>query len=136
MNENPPTASVAKPLKWHMLTVLPESTPGELLARAETHPASPWFSGHFPGEPILPGIAQIAMVLEVIQQKRSRELHISGLKRVRFKQVVQPGDEITIRARPREDDGDSYSFQVSVDGQIACSGVLIVSTDPVGSKAT
>ncbi len=135
MNEDPSTANGAKPPKWHMLTVLPESTPGELLARAETHPASPWFSGHFPEEPILPGIAQIAMVLEVIQQIRSRELHISGLKRVRFKKVVQPGEVITIRVRPREDDGDSYSFQVGVDGEIACSGILIVSTDPDGSKA-
>lgn len=136
MNEDPSTANGVKQPKWHMLTVLPESTPGELLARAETHPASPWFSGHFPEEPILPGIAQIAMVLEVIQQIRSRELHISDLKRVRFKKVVQPGEVITIRARPREDDGDSYSFQVCVDGEIACSGILIVSTDPDGSKAT
>ena len=126
MSEDQPSANDTGPRKWHELTVLPQSAPDELLAKAGAPPDSPWFSGHFPGEPILPGIAQIAMVLETIQQSVDRELRIAGLKRVRFKQVIQPGDEITIRVTPRNADDESYSFQVTVDGENACSGVLIV----------
>ena len=112
--------------RWHHLTVSPESTSDELHSRAQAHSASPWFSGHFPGEPILPGIAQIAMVLETVQKALGRNLRIAGIKRVRFKQVIQPGDEISIRAHLRKGDGESYSFQVTVGGEIACSGALHV----------
>ncbi|KPJ75812.1 MAG: hypothetical protein AMJ54_13765 [Deltaproteobacteria bacterium SG8_13] len=110
--------------KWHRLTLMPESTPGEVLARAETEPTSPWYSGHFPGEPILPGIAQIAMVGEAIGLAEDRPVRIAGLKRVRFKQVIQPGDGIDIRVRPREGDAAAYSFQVTGGGEVACSGII------------
>ena len=135
MNENPSTIDETGRQKWHLLSLLPESTPDEMLARAETDSTSPWYSGHFPGEPILPGIAQIAMVREMIEQAQDRNICIAELKRVRFKQVIQPGDQITIRVRPRESDDDTYSFQVTVDGEIACSGILIVSPEPDGEMA-
>jgi 3-hydroxymyristoyl/3-hydroxydecanoyl-(acyl carrier protein) dehydratase len=125
MSQDLPNANDTGRNKWHLLTVLPESTPGELLARASAEPASPWFSGHFPGEPILPGIAQIQMVLETIQQAEKRDVCIAGLKRVRFRQVIQPRDEIAIRVLPRENEAGSYSFQVQVGEEVACSGILI-----------
>ena len=125
-SEKPSTVNSSGAASWHRLTLLSESTPHEMLARAGTEPTSPWYSGHFPGEPILPGIAQITMVKETIQKAESRQIGIAGLKRVRFKQVIQPGDEISIRVRPRQGDDDSYSFQVTVGGEIACSGLISV----------
>ena len=126
MNETSSTLNRAAAQKWHLLTLLPESTPDQLLARAEAGPGSPWYSGHFPGEPILPGIAQIAMVKETIEQGQDRTVCITGLKRVRFKLVIQPGDEITVRVSPREHGDDDYSFQVMVNAEIACSGIVSV----------
>ena len=126
MNQDPSQSADASRPAWHQLTVLPESTASVALARAEAGSDSPWFSGHFPGEPILPGIAQITMVLETIQKADNKDLCIAGLKRVRFKQVIQPGDEIMVRARRQESDTDSYSFQLTVEGEIACSGILTV----------
>jgi 3-hydroxymyristoyl/3-hydroxydecanoyl-(acyl carrier protein) dehydratase len=130
MNEEKQTANNPGRRQWHRVTLLPESASGELQATAETHPTSPWYSGHFPGEPILPGIAQIAMVLETIHKARGHDLCITGIKRVRFKQVIQPADDIAIRVRPREGDPNAYGFQVTVGEEIACSGILVVA--PVG----
>ncbi len=135
MNKKPPTVHPSGPDKWHRLTLLSESTPDEMLARAGTDSTSPWYSGHFPGEPILPGIAQIAMVKETIQRSEDRLIDITDLKRVRFKQVIQPGDEISIRVRPREGGDDTYSFQVTVDGEIACSGLIGVAPASDGEMA-
>ncbi len=125
-NGKPSTVNSSGTAKWHRLTLLLESTPHEMLARAGTDSTSPWYSGHFPGEPILPGIAQITMVKETIQKAESRQIGIAGLKRVRFKQVIQPGNEINIRVRPRQGDDDSYSFQLMVGDEIACSGLISV----------
>lgn len=126
MNPDPSNTKDAGERRWHQLTVLPETASSEMLAKAAVRPASPWFSGHFPGEPILPGIAQIALVLETIRQAEERDVCLVGLKRVRFKQVIQPDDEITIKIKPRDKKDDSYSFQVVVNDEVACSGLLIV----------
>ena len=130
MKKTTPTARTAGQQQWHLVTLSPDSRTDELLATAATGSTSPWYSGHFPGEPILPGIAQIEMVMETIQRAEGRQLCIAGLKRVRFKQVIQPEDIISIRVRPREGDADTYSFQVMVGGAVACSGVVVAAPAP------
>ena len=110
---------------WHSLVLEDVNRQEEIVARAEIDRKSPWFSGHFPGEPILPGIAQLHMVLEAIQHAEGIDLKLKGLKRVRFKKVIQPEDEIIIITGPLEDNPFSYSFRILVGGELACSGILI-----------
>ena len=90
------------------------------LAEAEVGPDSPWFSGHFPGDPILPGIAQLSMVLETLRSVYGT-VHVTGVRRVRFKQVLRPGDPLDIMVKPNPG-GDAHTFQIKVGEEIACSG--------------
>lgn len=89
---------------------------------------SDWFSGHFPGNPIVPGVALIALVEEaVIARERSegRSLAITGVRRVRFRLPVRPNDEVTLEAiRMPKKEGPAYVFNVYLAGESACSGVL------------
>ena len=110
---------------WHAVALERGSLQDEIVARARAAAESPWFSGHFPGEPILPGIAQLQMVYEAIQQAGGSDLKIKGIKRTRFKKVIQPEDEIKIYAGPLNDNTLSYSFRIMVKGELACSGILI-----------
>ena len=110
---------------WHSLAVEAVNQQNEIVARAEADRRSPWFSGHFPGEPILPGIAQLHMVFEIIQQTEGVDLVFKGLKRVRFKKVIQPEEKIEIVTGPLEDNPLTYSFRILVRGEIACNGILI-----------
>ncbi|MCP4367249.1 MAG: hypothetical protein GY797_03920 [Deltaproteobacteria bacterium] len=111
---------------WYSLTNIKRSSSNEILADAIASVKSPWFSGHFPGEPILPGVAQLGMVFDVIKQKCAKDLKISGVKRVKFKQVIKPGDKIQIIAKKKNNDNNLYTFQVVVDSQIACNGIVTV----------
>lgn len=120
---------------WHTVTDIrrDESENGlEIFeARAETPADSPWFSGHFPGEPILPGIAQLHMVLEVVRTAMPEGFRLAGVRRVRFKQVVRPEEPLTVSVRPdagnRSGAGESrWSFQIKRNDDIACVGALIV----------
>jgi len=112
-------------MKWYLLTHLNHSSSNEIFADAEVMPDSPWFSGHFPGDPILPGIAQLAMVFDVITQLGNQNLKISGIRKVRFKQIIRPNDNLRIIATPHKGNATSFSFQVKVKEEVACSGIMI-----------
>lgn len=111
--------------KWYSLIRISRPDPGRVVAEVEVDADSPWFSGHFPGNPILPGIAQLGMVLDTIQEFGHGECRISEIKKARFKQMIRPNDPITIMTTCRGQNPASYSFRVMVKGQPACTGLLI-----------
>jgi 3-hydroxymyristoyl/3-hydroxydecanoyl-(acyl carrier protein) dehydratase len=95
----------------------------EISAQIKIAENSPWFSGHFPGEPIFPGIAQLDLVAEVISEFNSNDLWIKSLSRIKFKKLIRPGDLLTVRVVD-EKGQNSYSFSITVAGQQACTGVM------------
>lgn len=111
--------------RWYALTRLKESESEGLTAEVSMAPDSPWFSGHFPGEPILPGIAQISMVLETLRAASGKGMRIAGVRRVRFKQAVRPGEILKIYVKPNGKSRTAHSFQIKIGDEIACSGTLI-----------
>ena len=111
---------------WYSLTNIKRSSSNEIIADAIASGKSPWFSGHFPGEPILPGVALLGMVFDAIKQAYGKNLKVFGVKRVKFKQIIKPSDKIQIIAREKNGDNSLYTFQVIVDSQIACNGIMTV----------
>ena len=110
---------------WHTLEAVRQNEEGEIRATAKVAAASPWFSGHFPGDPILPGIAQIFLVAETVRQAVPEcPWHRSGLRRVRFKRRIRPEELMTIEAKPFSGRDEGYSFRILVAGEVACSGTL------------
>lgn len=64
----------------------------------------PFFQGHFPGEPIMPGVLIIEamaqcwgiLVLYAIPKElnKSKDIRFIGIDKCRFRRPVQPGDQI------------------------------------------
>ena len=84
---------------------------------------SHWFSGHFPDNPILPGIVQLKMVADVIALARQERLWIKRLHRVKFKRIVKPGEQLDIRVAAT-DTGALYSFRITHATEDVCSGTM------------
>ncbi len=65
-----------------------------------------FFQGHFPGNPVMPGVliieamAQVAAIglLGVVPEHEKKLLYLSGLDRCRFRRPVLPGDQLRIEA--------------------------------------
>jgi 3-hydroxymyristoyl/3-hydroxydecanoyl-(acyl carrier protein) dehydratase len=113
-------------MKWYVLKELTRSDKNEIVADVHVPSDSPWFDGHFPGEPILPGVAQIGMVIDAIRQAQNQDLKVSGVRRVRFKQIIRPDDQLKIMAAPLKQNAGAYSFRILVEDEVACSGVMMV----------
>ena len=98
----------------------------EILAEATFGPDSPWFSGHFPGDPILPGIAQLGAVFAAIREAADKDIIITGVKRVRFKQIIRPDDRMEISISLDKKQNSTCIFRITVNSEIACSGIMTV----------
>ena len=98
-------------------------------ALADAPADSPWFSGHFPGEPILPGIALVNIVEQAIMrdaQAKGTCVQLQALKRVRFTQPVRPGETLSVIITGEEAGADIlFSFKVIKKENIVCSGSMI-----------
>lgn len=99
----------------------------------------PFFNGHFPEEPIMPGVliveamAQAAGVLGFITKNaKPRDGYIylfAGVDKVRFKRQVIPGDQLVLRATKTMERQNVYKFSCTacVDEVLVASAELTIS---------
>jgi 3-hydroxyacyl-[acyl-carrier-protein] dehydratase len=100
----------------------------------------PFFQGHFPGYPIMPG----ALVVEAIAQTggvllmpevpdREKKLMVfTGIERAKFRKPVVPGDQLRIEVnvlnwKPRY---AKMEGRATVDGQLACEATVMCALVP------
>ncbi len=114
--------------RWHDISEITIHANGEISAIAVAPSASPWFSGHFPENPILPGIAQIGIVFELLKKTNDHPLVLDSVKRIRFKKAIGPEIRFHIHVRPVKAKAHHYSFQIIIQDEVVCRGVLTTHT--------
>ncbi|WP_367607929.1 3-hydroxyacyl-ACP dehydratase FabZ [Legionella sp. W05-934-2] len=133
-----------------MLALLPHRYPFLLIDRVEDYKVldfltatknvtinEPYFNGHFPGNPVMPGVlilealAQACVVLfnlSVDTKPGFENLHFfAGIDNAKFKQVVQPGDTLRLHVTLI---GQKRNFwrmhgEAFVDDKLVCSADLM-----------
>lgn len=93
-----------------------------------------WFEGHFPGRPILPGVAELAMVLDALAREARRPVSIQGIAFARLRQLVFPGDRLELVAR--EQAGARLRFDLKREGVLVANGEFILGPPQVPRSAT
>ena len=97
----------------------------------------PFFMGHFPGKPIMPGVlmiealAQASGILWSLSKninKESKVLHyFAGIDNAKFKQVVIPGDQLRLEVTLVKQKRDFWYMhgEAFVGDKMACSADLL-----------
>jgi len=127
------------------LTALPHAYPFRLLDRVNAISSErgtaiknvsaneAFLQGHFPGDPIMPGVLIIeamAQLAGLVMNNGARECgaYVAQVKDMRFRKTVAPGDRILLTAELDSSFGALASFRVSaaVDGVTVAEGEIVM----------
>lgn len=105
----------------------------------EIPPESPAFRGHFPGRPILPAVAQLALVEQGLARLADADgeappaiVEVSGL---RLRRTVGPGERLTLEFQSMGEAG-AHRFEIRSDGGTVSAGTVRTATgDPGGEPS-
>ena len=90
-------------------------------------------AGHFPGNPIMPGVKMVealaqagAVAVLCEEQNRGKLALFAGIDDVRFKRIVRPGEELTLTCDLQKVRGPvgRGKARATVDGELAVRGTL------------
>lgn len=84
------------------------------------HPA---FAGHFPGNPILPGVVLLDVALQIIAGISGIALDLCEISSVKFLSLVRPGDELLIQHSVSS--GGTIRFDIMAGTRKIASGSII-----------
>lgn len=97
----------------------------------------PFFQGHFPEKPVMPGVlileslAQATGLLAFSSENRGAErdtlYYLVGIDAARFKQPVEPGDQLRLAVEVTKQKRGIWVFDTvaTVDGKTAASAVIM-----------
>ena len=105
----------------------------------------PYFAGHFPGNPIMPGVlmlealAQASAILSNLS-RTAKEGHeflyfFAGIDNAKFKQIVTPGDQLRLEVKLIGQKRDFWRLHgdVFVGEKLACSADLMSAAKEIKS---
>jgi len=134
-----------------LLRTLPRRYPAMLVDRIdECHPGTsakglkcitvnePYFQGHFPGYPVMPGVLIIEALVQLstflaIESGQPTPTAIRAIESARFKRQVIPGDLLVLETRMAGD--GRFALRASVDGETAAEAEIVLAAEPVAVAA-
>ena len=94
----------------------------------------PYFQGHFPGQPVMPGVLSLEsiaqttafLMLHELDDPLKKNMFISGVDGVRFRRLIVPGDQLEINIRLKSKKLTLYKFEgtIKIDNQLAVQAII------------
>lgn len=105
----------------------------------------PFFTGHFPNYPIMPGVLIVeaiaqsggALLLTEVPDRDDKLMVFTGIERAKFRRPVVPGDQVRIEVEVIIWRTNAVKMQgkAFVDGKLACEAIVTCQVVPRTSKS-
>ena len=94
----------------------------------------PYFQGHFPGQPVMPGVLSLESIAQTtaflmlyeLDDPLKKNMFISGVDGVRFRCLIVPGDQLDINIQLKSKKLTLYKFEgtIKIDNQLAVQAII------------
>ena len=112
-----------------------EVNPGEFVNAIKNVTINePYFQGHFPGQPVMPGVLSLESIAQTtaflmlyeLDDPLKKNMFISGVDGVRFRRLIVPGDQLDINIQLKSKKLTLYKFEgtIKIDNQLAVQAII------------
>lgn len=109
-----------------------DRTGRKIVARKNMTFNEPQFTGHFPGNPVYPGVmmietmAQASALAAYDPSKKTEKVYIASIQNAKFRAPVVPGDVVEIHTECTKDRGSLVIFkcEAKVDGKLVAEAEI------------
>lgn len=93
----------------------------------------PYFAGHFPQEPVMPGVLQLEALAQLgavavlsLEENKGKTAYFAGVNQAKFKHKVVPGDRLDLECEIIKTKGPLGigAVKATVDGKLACKAEI------------
>ncbi len=92
-----------------------EFTGDTFSASVRFDPSHPVFAGHFPGQPVVPGVALIRIAGDIANRIAGTELRLKESSNIKFLQLINPDEHQQVQAIGSFSLDDSGNFRLSAE---------------------
>jgi 3-hydroxyacyl-[acyl-carrier-protein] dehydratase len=76
-----------------------QSSGDEVTATVIFNENHPLFEGHFPGNPIVPGVVQVQIIKDLMEKKTGESLILIQAKNIKFLTIISPVKDLKVEVR-------------------------------------
>ena len=106
---------------FYTLASAPETSAKEVRATIRLNPGHAIFAGHFPGQPVVPGVCMLQIIKELLQDARQQPLQLVRAGNIKFLAVLTPGAHEIVAVQ--------LKFESSEDGILVSEATISAGAD-------
>jgi 3-hydroxyacyl-[acyl-carrier-protein] dehydratase len=101
----------------------PETDGGLLKTTITLHPAHDIFKGHFPGNPVVPGVCMMQIIKEVLEDRLGKKLKLVKADNIKFLSFIDPNQQVQVGLEIKMNMADDL---VKADAQLVNEGIVFL----------
>ncbi len=84
-----------------------------------------YFQGHFPANPVMPGVLLVQIMIEACQALHAENsIHLTKMNRVKFRKMIRPGDSLIVKVERKNSQKLQFIGKTMLDDKVVCSAEL------------
>ena len=93
-----------------------ETGGNELIAGIKLNPEHQIFDGHFPGNPIVPGVVSIQMINEILSERLGKKLMLTKARNIKFPAMINPNinPELHFQIKYLKQEDETYKINAQI----------------------